>query len=717
VKLDAQPAESQLALGAARDGAEWKLNVAVESESQPPYQVGLDLRWNPAVDVRIVHDATGEEVTQGPQTPVRLDTNNRTLLFRVFPKRQDDSAQSAQVTVEARGTFAKAEPTKAQTTYRLPRPNRVELSVVSLRVAERATERWGNDQGGRLLLHANRSDSYQLFVRNLASEDRQLHARLYRVPSRSPGGRLFNPRSPSTLLKQFDDLGTKVRSTTTGTAADLRDMLIAQTGEKGLRLPANQLQPVAIPLEPVAPPPMPGAPGAAPAKADISNGLVLVLSSADGKELQPFVKWIELATYLPDDLLEIRRPELRNGRLSFVVGLKDERLANELGLAQRPLVIQWERQALPPGIADGQLRAELSSDNREPELWAQLPAGTRWPLVVQLHIDDYPRALVSELEPDLSGGLKLNNWKRDRAPAVQIGKLGLFKTIYEIQPHENWLPFPAAAAIPEGVTVVRRQRTDVGPIYAKIDVQQEIPVTVDLQADLGTKDFAEGAFLRLAAGSQEVQGLGFDRRVEVWLTGVEGGAIKLDNRVSDWLNLPVPIRIPAAEDRRVEIVAEISEGTALTEASRQRLTVVFDRNPPQVRPARAEPSVVNPSTKPQIMLSCEAADGEGSGIDRVEFVVGFDQNGNQRLEEMERQPAAPAALAGRLYQAEIGLVDSKKEGTYLVEAIAVDRAGHRAAAPMLGSFEARIPPQGSKTNRSTFGGSKEKDEPRPAKAN
>jgi hypothetical protein len=709
IQVTAEPSQLQLALGEPREGAELKLHVTVQSDNPPPYQVSLDLRWTPPSDMRIVRDGTGEEVSPGQLAPLRLESGERTLTFRVFPRRQDESAQSAKVLLTATGNFAKADPSEARTTCVLPRPNRIDLSVVSQRALERAGDRLGGEQGGRLMLFPNRTGTYQLFVRNLSSESRKLNAKLYRVPARASAGagRLFLPRSPTNLLKQFADLDQKIREAT-GPVADLAGMLVAQTGEKTpLELAANQTQFVPLLLEAAAPPAAAAPPmgAAGPPKADVSAGLVLVLSSADGKDLQPYVKWIELVPYLPDDLLEIRRPAYRNGRLSFSVGLKDARLADELGLAQQPVKIQWDRQALPAGVGEGKFETLLDTENREPELWAMVPESAAWPLYIQLHIDDYPRALVSQFDWDRSSGLKQDNWKRDRLPAVHIGKLGLShaKTVYEFLPQESWLPFPAPVAQPpEGFRFLPRKRSETSPIFAAIGTQQEIPVTVDLQTDVAPTYFADGAAVVLNVAGQEMYRFGFDRQVVVSLAGLDGGGLKLENQVSDWTNLRLPIRVEPNQDRRVEIAAEISEGAARSDVSRHRVTLVLDRNAPQVTPADAQPAAVNPATKPRILLRCQANDGaSGSGVEHVEFVVGFDQNGNNKLDETERQPPWPASGEGQFYQAEIGLTDDKKEGIYLVEAVATARAGHRAAAPSLGWFQTRIPPPAAK-NRSSF---------------
>jgi hypothetical protein len=493
-------------------------------------------------------------------------------------------------------------------------------------------------------------------------------------------------------------------------------MLVAQTGEKNpLDLPANQAQFVPVMLEAAAPPAAAAPPmgAAGPPKTDVSAGLVLVLSSADGKNLQPYVKWIELAPYLPDDLFEISPPTYRNGRLSFSVGLKDSRYVQELGLAQEPVKIQWDRQALPSGITSGRFEEELGPEKLAPELSAMIPESADWPIYVQLHIDGYPRALVSQFERDLSGGVKQNNWKRDRKPAVQISKLVLNheKLIYEFIPHENWLPFLARTEPPEGFSLAKpRKRTETTPIYSRLTTQLDAGVTFDLQADVRPTYFADGAAVLINIDGQEAYRLGFDRAVDVSLAGIEGGGLKLENHVSDWSNLKLPIHVEPNQDRRAEISAEISEGAAQADFSRQRMTLVLDRNPPQVKDVEAEPRTVNPIGRPRIKLRCQASDSApGSGIERVEFIVGLDQNGNNQLDPMvERQPPVVATGEGPIYEAELTLAD-ERIGTYLVEAVAIDRAGHRSAAPTLGWFQTKIPPPPVR-ERGTFRDLAEKDD-------
>jgi hypothetical protein len=699
------------------DGAELRLTLQVTSDNPPPYVVDLNLRWN-TNDVRIVGE--GREGELSPQKPqsVRLNGSERTLTYRVFPQRED--ASGAQTPLVATARFADAPPDEKQLACLLPRPNSVDFRIVSLRTGERASESLGDSgPGGRLLLFPNRGGIYRIAVQNLSSENLKLRARLYGV---SGAGRLFNPDSPSRLVARFEALDAKIRSVPSGVVPDLPGPLLAQTADKVvIELPADDTKFVELPLEAVAPPPRAAPTTGAPPADDGISGLLLVLTSADGKEYPPYVKWIELAPRVPNDVFEIKSPTYRelDRRLSFRVGLVRE--ADELERGQQPIEIKWDQRALPAGMQDGKFEAQLSAEDRTPELSAIVPENARWPLFVQLHIDGYPRALVAELVLDSSGGVKLNNWKRDRAPAVQLSRVGLshLKTAYEIQPPMKWLPFPAVQAQP-AENRPQRQRSDEEPIYAKLEGPlSQVPLTIDLQSDAAARDFTRGGALRLLVGNKEST-FAADRQVNMWLTGIEGGALKLDNQATDWLNREFSIPVEAGRDHRVEIVAEfVKNGVRYDPAtSRQQLTLVLDRNPPKITAFGLSPGTVNPLIKQRVTLSCRASDGnDGSGVEQVEFLVGLDANENGKLDPpLEIATPWLAEAAGNVYQAdvEVTLPPEKQRGVFVVDAIVTDRVKNRAAVPALGSFRAEIPLPTPK-NRSSYGKDKAKDEPPPAK--
>ena len=79
-------------------------------------------------------------------------------------------------------------------------------------------------------------------------------------------------------------------------------------------------------------------------------------------------------------------------------------------------------------------------------------------------------------------------------------------------------------------------------------------------------------------------------------------------------------------------------------------------------------------------MNCHADDGEGSGVAKVEFVVGFDLNSNDQLDKEERRPPIAAVKAAEgTYAAEYLLPNDLPSERLLIEATAIDNVQHTSA--------------------------------------
>ena len=89
--------------------------------------------------------------------------------------------------------------------------------------------------------------------------------------------------------------------------------------------------------------------------------------------------------------------------------------------------------------------------------------------------------------------------------------------------------------------------------------------------------------------------------------------------------------------------------------------LILDRTPPVIGQLIGEKLPPRPTTTPNVapqsrlVMNCHADDGEGSGVAKVEFIVGFDLNSNDQLDKEERRP--PIAASRRL-RAPTGRVSS-----------------------------------------------------------
>jgi hypothetical protein len=398
-----------------------------------------------------------------------------------------------------------------------------------------------------------------------------------------------------------------------------------------------------------------------------------------------------------------------------------------MGLAKQPLTIVWDSQSLPPEISNVKKEATIGpGDIQGAEFTANVPATVRWPLYIQLYVDRDPRGLVVSLDRR-GDSWSLTNWKKDKPPVVHMTRLAIAaqrangqpeKQQLLIRPPAEWLPFPSLAAIAQGAAL----RDPGQPVLVRVDDKAPtVRLDLDLGADVAQKYFGDGARVRVAV-EQQVKDFFADRQVNVRLLGIDGGGLQLNSDVSDFLGVGLE-PIDVKQDKRVDLVADVvgeRVGASTLNAGPDVVTLILDRTPPvvsQISVSIAEPRLAaTPNLPPQtwVTLQCSADDAEGSQINKVEFVVGFDQNNNDRLDEPERRPAVTAnQVASGVFRAEYMLPDKPPSDYFLVEATATDNVGHVSPAAR-SSLRLPTRAQGKGQQRTTFG--KEKiEEPPPGK--
>src|SRR5262249_40898781 len=138
-----------------------------------------------------------------------LDSDKNEISLQIISQRDSKDAFTSLVRAQAR--FAGAAPARSDIACLLPRPDQVDVTIAAdndLEAARRRTWFAHGQQGGRLSFFANRERSYSIFLTNVSSEEKKLHARLYRVPpwAAGQGGRLFDPRATGQLLPPAADL-------------------------------------------------------------------------------------------------------------------------------------------------------------------------------------------------------------------------------------------------------------------------------------------------------------------------------------------------------------------------------------------------------------------------------------------------------------------------------------------------------------------------------
>jgi hypothetical protein len=716
--------------GLGAEGATLQLTIQVKSDKLPPYSVALDLTWDEN-DLAVTRLDSGPAIRWGQNDLVLHGDESTVLSLRVAPRRE--SKEPVPTMVRARARFGSPSPTTAEVACSLPRPDQIDLTIAAddnLEAAKRRTWLSSSQQGGRLNLFPNRERSFYLYLSNLSSEEKRLHVRLYRVPpwAAGPAGRLWDPRALAQLLRAPAVLDGRLAQPGADAAAILPGLLIAQSNEKQpLVLPPSQVpvKTLLVPVPTATPPAAANAAQPAEKGEDVTDGLLLVLTSADGKG-NSHVKWIELQMHQPDDLLEIREPAVRDGKLSFRVGLKDPALVEEMGLAKQPLAIAWDGQSLPVEVREATKELPIPAGDGPPaEFTALVSDRAVWPLFIQLQTDRDPRGLVSSFDRRGEQVVPIN-FKKDRAPVVHLSRLAAttqrsagqpIKYQYLMRPPRAWMPFPSPAAVAEGLPF----RDAGSPILVNVDPKSpSVRLEADLGADISPRYFIEGARVRLTVEQQERK-YAADRQVQVRLTNVDAGGLQFQSKVSDFQRIEFdPIDVP--QDKRVDVVAEVIGerlGPTSGETGREVVTLVLDRTPPivnQVSGERADsPVPAVPEGLPQIkiVLRCHADDGNGSGIERVEFVIGVDSTSNGRLDIDERRPPVLGkGVANGMYEAECTLPPDLKSDQLLIEATATDQVGHTSAAAT-GSFA--LPRKVEGGQRTTYGKKKIEVEPPPAK--
>jgi hypothetical protein len=284
-------------------------------------------------------------------------------------------------------------------------------------------------------------------------------------------------------------------------------------------------------------------------------------------------------------------------------------------------------------------------------------------------------------------------------------------------PTANWLAFPSPAATAGGAPL----RDPGQPVLIRVDEKTPtVRLDLDFGADVAPKYFGEGAAVRVAVPQQR-RDFFADRHIAVRLLGIDGGGLRMNSDVSDFVNVELQ-PIDVKQDMRINLVADVvgeKVGFSTSEVGPDVIPLVLDRTPPALSQPSAVATPPRPATTPGapqqswLVMQCSAHDGEGSGVAKVEFVVGFDLNSNDRLDETERRPPIEAVRAAEgVYAAEYPLPSNLPGEHLVVEATASDNVGHISPA-VRSSVVIRRKVEGGQ--RTTFGGKKIEPEPPPGK--
>lgn len=588
---------------------------------------------NPAdlkVKLSLNHDANLIEVVDAEARSAAI--KNREVYIggskewrRTFEVKGVESSNQASVMLTANVAFGDKTATD-DVECRLKLPNEIDLKVVALhRWSETeplARAETDNRQGAELRLYPNRNTALKFLLRNLSSDDKKVRVQLVRAP-RTLRDRLFNDSRE--LLPELQILERNIRRMTEGLPPNIAGGVIAESNEKTpILLPSKNSPAIAVNLEMKGSvPAAAGAPPAQPPSIDVTGGLICVISNVD-KPSERFVRWLDLRPYAPHELYKIGQFQYDGSQLSFQVRLISDDLAAGMQIEASPLKAVWDRSDRRLGQPTS-FEAEIPPGKLVAQFQGDVPGNLR-SMLLPLHIDGYPRAIVYRLQLTDTAITAALDVKQDTLAGVHIGRLTHEKQMFLIQkPGSHFTPLTAPEEPPDLIVQTLLRGSDHPFAAIKLDrrpTKQQL--LFDLQADVTAAAFAKGASIEIGLEGQEpIRRLYHDRDIRVnLLSTTSTGVFTFHTSVDDFRKVPLVVDTDPEDDTRASLLAVVRGNTDLAAPEGlHSLPVIFDRKPPEVlRAALQTPRiVVNPKKEltPPIVVDCQASDGNGVGLQSI----------------------------------------------------------------------------------------------------
>lgn len=503
---------------------------------------------------------------------------------------------------------------------RMKLPNEIDLKVVQL-------HRWSEDdpigraetdnkQGADLRLYPNRDTTFKFLLRNLSSDDKKVRVQLISVPP-TPRARLFDDKRE--LLPEFQALDRQIRSMKEGLPPQLAGRVVAETNEKTpLVLPHKDSPLKEVNLERKSAPAAPGpaAPAAPDPGAEVTSGLICVITNVDNPT-DRFIRWLDLRPYAPHELYKVGGYTFDGNQLTFQVRLMSEDFAQGMQIEAKPLTAIWDRSDKRLG-APVSFAAEIPPGKLFAQFQGSIPTGLRT-VILPLHIDDYPRAIIMQVRLTENGVLSELNLKQDSLAAVHIARLTHEKQMFLInKPGTSFTPLNAPEDPADWIVQTLTRTDDQPPALIKLDKPPKQRLTFDLQADVTAATFARQAYISIGQQDQEGRQLFHDRDIHVRFKSVAtGGVLSFATTADDYRNLPLTVDTDPDNDTRVSLLAAIRGTSELSSATAiHSLPIIFDRKPPEVvKASLQQPRIVaGPKGAPPLVIDGQISDGNGAGI-------------------------------------------------------------------------------------------------------
>lgn len=466
----------------------------------------------------------------------------------------------------------------------------------------------------RLSTFAGHQTAFDFKLRHQLSHDRKVKVELYAVSERDPLKleELYHlaAKDPQKFVEGLgkpQSPGKKV--------AEAKELLLPKNGTQGVPIewtafpsptPAKDAPAAAAATEP---------PKSEPERALLDGGLICVVQET-GQDTAPWITWVEVAPYAPDQYIAPRVRYEGSGRLRVDLGLTAEARPLDgrkihVELEDSPdikLRVKKSAELLPKNGFRDWVQAEVSDTGDSPQT-----------IEVRLAVDGYPRAFIYRLTPldrNLPNGKEL--WERNLTSlaVIEPHKLDCFK------------PEPdGKSRVPVRLQVTAPSNRFIRNRPFREQVKDTIEVGIDDDDD--------------GRPNPPLRNFYSDRLTTLKLGPIEsGGRLAIDTAVDDLqFELPCPDL-----NKHANLVAVLKfDGQ---EADSVSVECVFDDRPPEA-PVAPELALMYLGEKKTLKVT--ATDGEqGSGIKAIHYAYNtVDRN------EANKKPIPPLTVSNNQSEFEV----------------------------------------------------------------
>lgn len=633
---------------------EWaKVALRVHAGGEPLGPIAGTIRFDPEqIEVGESAGSGIRSITPNERLPIgdaQSASSSTELIWEVFVRphaQATANAREAQLSIHFISSGMAAIPADIPLPLPVP-PSRIRLEVRR----EGAGPEDQLAEGISLRPFPNRTTGFQFYLVNPSLHARKVQVDLYAAPApptdvRRAPGRFFQEQVLDGQIRRSMMLDERrlrpdiVRSRhLVSTPAPVT--VAANSGAVPIEL-RRQAPPAPMPAEGQPEPPAPELP---PLDADVSHGMIAVVTALPEGELEEeiWIEWLEIIPLEPRRYLEVR-PSYQNDRIE--VRLKAQLVPIDLG-PEKPITVQLDRSSGPAAAATRETD-KITGRDQEGLVWVATPPDGQ-KRRIRLHVDGVPRAFEYEIVCEPQGTVE--NVRRDKL-FVQMTTLTP-ETIATSPPPdpENAPPPPPPQAISRDPLLPNALRT-CDRLW--LDLEVDAPET---QFDFIEVGLSEERFLTFYS----------DRMEQVRLVG-EGDSLLLATTVSD---LRVPLDVegrqgPLTIEARVFDSGERPPDTAREQYD--RANIILDGTRPILEEPVLSQTAIPKNAKLRITVSAD--DGrDGSGI--AEIAAGIDVDNTRSLDNAD----PVMSIHDRRGTIELDLKDLKEDRRYRLLVVATDRVG------------------------------------------